>query len=172
MTTPSATSRILSALVSGIGTAAYYATPDVISSRTARAWAKTGIGVMITAASIPELLAMREDLAEKKAAGQPERDAAADAASAGTDSSSAESADESIQGFADLSTRAKVAMGGAFGAVLAVSCIPVVLAEKWAFRHGEARAAAGKPLAHTRPALVYGLLAAALTLVPMDRDSE
>src|SRR5688572_33393929 len=50
-------SRTIAAVVTGAGTAVYYATPDFISSRTARGWAKAGLTALAVAASVPELRA-------------------------------------------------------------------------------------------------------------------
>jgi hypothetical protein len=51
-------------------------------------------------------------------------------------------------------------------AVLAGSIGGVCIAERWAFRRGQARAAAGKRLPHTGPALLYGALSGGLWLLP------
>jgi hypothetical protein len=55
-------------------------------------------------------------------------------------------------------------------AVLAGSVSCVVAGERWAYRRGEARAAAGKRLPHTGPALLYGALAGGLWLLPDPPD--
>ena len=54
----------------------------------------------------------------------------------------------------------------AFAAALAGSVAVTVAFERWVFRRGEAHAAAGVRLAHTRTALVLGALTAAGALVP------
>jgi len=43
--------------------------------------------------------------------------------------------------------------------------------ERWTLRRGEARAAAGRRLPHTRAALVFGALAAAVAVVPSQDDT-
>ncbi|WNB84432.1 hypothetical protein [Cellulomonas sp. ATA003] len=45
-------------------------------------------------------------------------------------------------------------------------------AERWVFRRGEARAAAGVRLPHTRTGLLLGVLAAGLALVPSPDDAR
>jgi hypothetical protein len=51
-----------------------------------------------------------------------------------------------------------------------------VAAERWVFRRGEARAAAGRRFAHSGPALLYGAVAAGLVIaadaIPTPDDVE
>ncbi|GAA4757912.1 hypothetical protein GCM10023328_47200 [Modestobacter marinus] len=68
--------------------------------------------------------------------------------------------------FASLTVGKKAAVLGAAAAVLALPARGVVAAERWAFGHGQARAAAGKRFPHTGPALAYGVLMIGLWLVP------
>lgn len=154
MTTTPTSRRVLSAVAAGVAGAAYYATPDFIAARSARAWTKTGIGTLLLAASVPDFLELRDELRATKALEQAtvQQEAADDDTPAQDEPST-------------ISTRGKVAVGGAVVAVLAVSAVPLVLLEKWIYRRGEARAAAGRSYAHTRPALVYGALTAAAALL-------
>lgn len=159
MTSTLTSRRLVSALVAGAASTAYYATPDFVASRTARGWIKTGISVIVLASAVPDFLELRDELRSKKSqehASVPQ----------GTDD--APSQDESTS----ISTRGKVALGGVAVAALAASVVPLVLAEKWVYRRGEARAAAGKAFAHTRPALVFGALTTAVALVPSRQDDE
>ena len=56
--------------------------------------------------------------------------------------------------------------------VVAATAGWLAVVERWIFRRGQARAAAGKRLPHTGPALLYGVLAGALWFLepPVDRD--
>jgi hypothetical protein len=147
-------SRAVAVVVTGVGTAMYYATPDVISSRTARGWAKAGLTALAVAASVPELRAAWAVARER-----PELDDGALPPDA----------------FGSLPARSKAVVVGSAAAVLAGSIACVLVAERWAFRHGQRRAAAGKRLPHSGPvlvygALVYGALASGLWLLPTPSD--
>lgn len=146
-TTPPA-SQILTAAATGVATAAYYATPDVIRSRAARGWVKAGLGVALTAVSLPDFRRVQEEARARREA-LPEEERV-----------------DVRQALAGMQPQAK-AVVAAVGAGLAVGSVAsVVVAERWIFRRGEARLAAGKPLAHTRAAIVLGLLSGAMMLVP------
>lgn len=186
-----ALTRALSATVAGVATTAYYATPDLIGSRTARGWAKAGLSVVIVASSVPDFLAARAAAraeaearaaawAAEDAAGEAFADALGDEALAGTDgdgddlpdntlATTVEDALERMAEQADeLPGRAKAALAGlGAGVVLGSAALTVVL-EKWVYRKGEARAAAGKRWPHAGPAVLYGALAAAVALLPDD----
>lgn len=47
-------SRVLPAMIAGLATAAYYATPDVIASRRGRCWTKAGLMAVTLATSAPD----------------------------------------------------------------------------------------------------------------------
>jgi hypothetical protein len=72
--------------------------------------------------------------------------------------------------FRSLSAGNKAVVLGSLAAVLACSVRGVLAAERWIFRHGQARAACGKPLPHTGPALLYGALASGLWFLPTPSD--
>jgi hypothetical protein len=55
-------------VVTGAGTAVYYATPDVTSARTARGWTKAGLTVRSVAATVPELRATWATARERQGA--------------------------------------------------------------------------------------------------------
>ncbi len=144
-------SRAVAALVTGAGTAIYYATPDFISSRTARGWAKAGLTAVSVAASVPELReawAAARDQHEVDGEGHPSST------------------------LSTLPAGSKAVVLGSLGAVLAASVGWVIVAERWAFRHGQARAASGKRLPHTGPALLYGALASGLWFLSAPPDPQ
>ncbi len=148
MATP-LSSRVLPALVSGTATAAYYAAPDVIDSRAARGWAKAGLLAVVAAASLPEYLAAVEDM----------RRARHDVAEATADSK-------------PMPVRAKVVAGAVAAVAVVGGAAGMVAAERWIFRRGQARAAAGARWPHTRTGLVMGAVAAGLALVPLPDLAE
>ncbi|KGM02347.1 hypothetical protein, partial [Cellulomonas cellasea] len=77
-------------------------------------------------------------------------------------------ADPSLSG---ASRRRLVALG-VLAVAGAASVVGTVAAERWLFRRGEARAAAGVRFAHTRAAAVLGALTVALSLVPLSDDED
>ncbi|MBB2921121.1 hypothetical protein [Cellulomonas cellasea] len=179
MTTTRTASRVLTALASGLATTAYYATPDVISSRTARGWVKAGLAAASFAVEVPQLLAERAARRAAAAAdaavstdgsvsadGLPGRSGRAGADGPGADG--AAGADPSPSG---ASRRRLVALG-VVAVAGAASVVGTVAAERWLFRRGEARAAAGVRFAHTRAAAVLGALTVALSLIPTPADDE
>ena len=151
MPTAPTQSPTLQALITGVATAAHYALPDLISSRTARGWTKAGISAVALAAAVPDLRATwatsREQL---QAAGDPPL--------------------PTVVG--ELPAGKKAVLIGVAAAVVAGSIGGVVVAERKAFRRGEARAAAGKRLPHTGPALLYGALAGGVMLLPTPADPD
>ena len=151
MVTRPTPSRAVAAVVTGVGTAVYYATPDLISSRTARGWAKAGLTALAVAASVPELRATWATARERQ---QLDGEALPS------------------ESFRSLPARSKAVVCGSVVAVLAGAIGWVLLAERWAFRHGQARAAAGTRLPHTGPALLYGALASGLWLLPDPSDTR
>jgi hypothetical protein len=140
-----APSRAVAALINGLATATYYATPDFIPSRTARGWVKAGLTAVSVAASVPDLRATWA-----AARGHREVD---DGASP-------------TEVFRSLSVGGKAVALGSGAALLAGAVGGVLKVERRAFRHGEARAASGKRWPHTGPALLYGALASGLWFLP------
>ncbi|HWU06367.1 MAG TPA: hypothetical protein VN520_08290 [Streptomyces sp.] len=145
MTTTQMSPRAGPALVTGAATALYYATPDFIASRTARGWAKAGLMAINLAAALPDLRAARAAVREQLA----------QAAEAG-----------SGQWWQSIGPRQKVAASGSVAAVVVGAVGLGLVAERWVFSRGQARAATGVRLPHTRAALGYGLLAAGFKLLP------
>ncbi|SNR50336.1 hypothetical protein [Blastococcus mobilis] len=129
----------------------YYATPDFISSRTARGWAKAGLTAVTVAASVPDLRAAWATARERQ-------EVDGEALPSKT--------------FSSLPAGSKAVALGSVAAVLACSVGGVLTAERWAFRYGQARAASGKGLPHTGPALLYGALAGGLWLLPTPADTH
>lgn len=143
--------RALTAVVTGTATTLYYATPDLIASRRTRGWAKAGLLAVMAAASVPEFRATRDTDGDGEDA-------------QGTDS-------PQMPEWASAHTLGKVAVVGVGVAFIASSIASTVAMERWIYRHGQRRAAAGRHLPHTRPALVYGTLAAAVSLAPSSSPS-
>ncbi len=143
-------SRAVAALVTGAATALYYATPDLISSRTARGWAKAGLTAVSVAASVPDLRAAWASARERQALDGEVLPSGA---------------------FSALPAGSKAVVLGSVAAAVACSVGGVLTAERWVFRRGQARAASGKRLPHTGPALLYGALASGLWLVPTPSDT-
>ncbi|MGY1812471.1 hypothetical protein [Blastococcus sp. SYSU D00820] len=139
------TSRTTSALVSGAATVVYYASPDFLASRTARGWVKAGVAAVSLATAVPELRAARAAARARREAGEQGQPSPA---------------------FGSLPAATRAALLGAAAAVAVLSVRGAVAAERWAFRRGEERAAAGRRLPHTGPALLYGALTTALGLLP------
>ncbi|MGW6132551.1 hypothetical protein ACWFNE_21195 [Cellulomonas sp. NPDC055163] len=193
-TTPSASRaltapRVLTALASGLTTTAWYAMPDVLASRTARGWAKAGIAAVAVAIGLPELrpelAKLRAAAASASAAGVPaptEPCVSADGAhgTAGTPAAAGSQRTEGTVGAegaepersASPAFRVRVVASGVVAVAVVGSVAGTVAAERWLFRRGEARAAAGVRFAHTRAAAVLGALTVALALVPPPSDDE
>ncbi|MBF0688044.1 MAG: hypothetical protein IR158_09805 [Cellulomonas sp.] len=169
-------SRALNAALTGLTTAAYYAVPDVTPSRAARGWLKAAClvaGAALTAAE-PESRdglrklrsTWREGVAKDDALGTDDA-AVTDGAAATDDAPGTRAVDGSAavtDEHASASRKTAVAVVGV--ALLAASTALTVAGEKWLFRRGEARAAAGVRFAHTRTGLALGALSVALSLVP------
>jgi hypothetical protein len=143
--------RPRAALVSGVATAVHYALPDLIPSRTARGWAKAGLTAVSVAAAAPELRAAWALAREGLVLGGESRRSPK---------------------VSPLSGRNKAAALAPVTAVLACSVGLLLTAERWIFRRGQARAAAGKRLPHTGPALLYGVLAGGLWLLPAPAEKQ
>jgi hypothetical protein len=129
----------------------YYATPDLISSRTARGWAKGGLTAVSVAASVPDLRAAWATARERQ---------------------ELDGEDLHSKSLSSLPAGSKAVVVGSVAAVLACSVGGVVTAERWVFRRGQARAASGKRLPHAGPALLYGALASGLWLLPTPSDTH
>ena len=140
-------SSAAAALLTGSLTAVYYATPDLVPSRTARGWVKAGLTAVSVATSLPDI----------RAAWVPVR---------------REVGGAFATSYAGLPVQGKVVVLGSVAALLSAATGGVLAAERWVFRHGEARAAAGRRLPHTGPALLYGALAAGLRLLPPPSDDD
>lgn len=164
--------RVLTAVVAGVATTAYYASPDLIRSRARRGWAKAGLAAVITATSVPEMLRSRAQ--QQAAQAHAAREAAAARAADGvhvTDGTDADDVTEPVdwrQLWSTMPTRGRVSVGAAAAGFLGVSAAVVVGAERWVFRRGERRRAEGVRWAHTRPAVVWGVVSTVFALVPMD----
>ncbi|MCA5892077.1 hypothetical protein LEP48_01760 [Isoptericola sp. NEAU-Y5] len=171
------------AVVTGLTTLAWYAVPDVVTPRWARALAKTAVavggslGMLVTAdgralrAGLRELRAAnadgsRDEQGEDVAAGAPSDDRAVD--------------DENgpVLGADDAEPEPGVNPVLAGAAVVGVTAAAVLVAvggEKWAYRRGERWRESGLAWPHTRVGLVLGVLAAGVTLleppraVPLDQ---
>lgn len=141
--------RVRNAVVAGVGTAAWYATPDVIRSRRARGWAKVACLGVVVAAGVPDARRAWQESREQPSV-VPDRPRPA----------------EEPVSLQDLPTGARaVAVGVAVAGVAATLAVSTVT-ERWLFRRGEARRAAGDAWAHTRAGLVLGALATVVGLLP------
>jgi len=149
--------RVRPALMVGAMTIAYYASPDVVDSRPLRGVVKTALMGGITAVSMDD---WRKDRAAARAAASSTDDALEPDVVG----------EEDELPTAELVRRMPAGKGAALSAVaggaMAASVLVTIGAERWIFRRGQARAAAGSPLAHTLPALLWGGIAAAGMLIP------
>ncbi|TYP88963.1 hypothetical protein [Blastococcus xanthinilyticus] len=155
MTTRPTLPPAVAATVSGAATALYYALPDVVPSRLARGWVKAAVVTVSLAASLPGARAAWNQ--------RPE----------------GQEADQDGEGTPGLTTAFRAMPAGKKAVALALPTAVIaggvggmLAAERKIYRRGEARAAAGKRLAHTGPALLYGLLAGVLRLVQGPLDSR
>lgn len=146
MPTRPPSSRVLAALVTGAATTLHYASPDVIADRRTRGWAKVALTGAALTASVPEL---RATWSEQQPAGGEA------------------SLPELYRSMP--ATRKAVALAPVV-AVVGAMVGWLALMERLIFRRGQRRAAAGKRLPHTGPALVYGSLAGLLWLVSPPGD--
>ncbi|SFK47695.1 hypothetical protein [Cellulomonas sp. KH9] len=171
MSTESA--RIAAAVVAGVGTAGYYATPDLLRSRRARGWTKAACVLAVTAAGVPEAYrgwqATRAGAPGSEALGaRPDAGPAAGGAGAdGTDPARGTPAE--VWRSVPPGWRAALTGGALAGAAASVAL--TVGVERALFRRGEARRVSGVRLPHTRTGLVLGALAAALALYPDPADT-
>ena len=134
---------IRTALITGAATTAYYATPDLIRSRTGRGWAKAALATGVLAVSAQR---MHADFTE------------------GRDSEQPGAGEEIARVWQHLSIPERVGITAVTAGLTAAQIGFIVVAERWVFRRGERRAAAGRRFAHSGPALLYGAAAAALEI--------
>ncbi|MFE5310055.1 hypothetical protein [Isoptericola sp. NPDC056605] len=183
MDTPAARRQVdaRSVAITGLTTLAWYAVPDVVRPRWARALAKVGVlagglglGMALTSEGRSAVDGMREvrdelrDLrdADENAAGEnasepDEGIAPADGRDAREPDDNVLAADVALDG-ADPLPGPGVA-GAAVAGALALAVTIAVAGEKWAYRRGERWRAQGRRLPHTRVGLILGALAAVAT---------
>lgn len=164
--------RVLTAVVAGATATAYYAVPDFVPSRTARGWIKAGLLAAGAAASLPD----REERAQMRASwddamsARAARLAAADGTTPDGETPDGETPDGGTTPDAPPSSVPALVVAGV--ALVAATTVASVAAERWLFRRGEARAAAGVRYPHTRTALVLGGLSTLLGLIPDSDERE
>ncbi|SIP91120.1 hypothetical protein SAMN05518682_0456 [Cellulosimicrobium aquatile] len=151
--------------IAGLSTVAWYAVPDVVRPRWARALLKTAVAtaaVVLTFTSTTEGTEAREGLRSLRDAA---READADETDAEPEIATADGAPREDNTWAtdDDATPvpAGVVVAGA-AAGLALASTLVVAGEKWVYRRGERLRERGVRLPHTRVGLVVGALAVAL----------
>lgn len=163
--------QLASAVSSGILTFLFYATPDFIRRRSARVAAKTAIAAAIAGINVHDGLT-RED------ADMPQLDTDLDTMKsenfAGTDTDGIAGTDtddrETLKLPESKRARAAFLLGGS---ALLVGMIAIdVASERWIFRRGERRRAAGKRLPHTRQALWLAALVSTGGYLFFDRSEE
>ncbi|MFP3713525.1 hypothetical protein [Puerhibacterium sp. TATVAM-FAB25] len=147
--------------------------PDFLAARAAaRAEAEARAAAWATEDALEDGL---EDGTDEVTDGAGAADAA-DRADAGLedvpDNTLAPTAEDVLERMAEqadeLPGRAKAALAGLGAGVVLGSAALTVALERWVYRKGEARAAAGKRWPHSGPAVLYGALAAAVALLPDD----
>lgn len=195
METPAARWRVdaRSVAITGLTTLAWYAVPDVVGPRWARAATKAGVlvgglglGMALTSEGRSAVDGMREargelrdlrDLARRAETlpaedgdadlGDTEAKVAARGGARGVEGADADPEDNVLLGDAELADADPLpdpAVAGAVSAgALALAATVVVVCEKWAYRRGERWRAQGRRLPHTRVGLILGVLAAAAT---------
>ncbi|RBY90226.1 hypothetical protein DQ244_12215 [Blastococcus sp. TBT05-19] len=141
----------MAAGVTAAATTLHYALPDLIADRRRRGWAKAGVLAVAVAAAVPELRAGWDGA---RGSEQPDGEASV------------------TEVFRSLPPARKAVALAPVALVLGASAGWLALVERWIFRRGQARAAAGKRWPHTGPALVYGALAGAFWFIepPADQD--
>jgi|GEM_PF-1454766 len=158
--------------IAGGATLAWYAVPDLVRPRWARALLKTAVA---TAGAVLTVTSTREGLEARKAVRslRDEVRAAADGADAagGTTTEPSGGTGDGVRedntylpdapGAPPFPVAPAVLTAGAVGAV-AASVALIVAGEKWAYRRGEAMRGRGLRLPHTRVGLAMGAVAVAL----------
>lgn len=176
METPAALRRVdaRSVAITGLTTLAWYAVPDLVRPRWARALAKAGVlaggvglGVALTAEGRSAVDGMREvrdelrDLRDADESAAQDGEGAAQGTERGDRDDNVLAADVALDD-ADRLPDPAVAGTVAAGA-LALAVTIAVAGEKWAYRRGERWRAQGRRLPHTRVGLILGALAAVAT---------
>jgi len=180
MEMPAARRRVdaRSVAITGLTTLAWYAVPDVVGPRWARALAKAGVlagglglGMALTAEGRSVVDGMREvrgELHDLRAADGGESVEGDGDGDGDGDGGPGEERDDNVLATegaldgADPLPDPAVAGAAAAGAV-ALAVTVAVAGEKWAYRRGERWRAQGRRLPHTRVGLILGVLAAAAT---------
>jgi len=173
METPAARRRVdaTSVAITGLTTLAWYAVPDVVGPRWARAVAKAGVlvgglglGLAVTAEGRSAVERMREACGELRDL----RDA--DRIGGGDDDGPREEREDNVLATEEALDGADplpgpAVAGAAVAGAVALAVSVAVAGEKWAYRRGERWRAQGRRLPHTRVGLVLGVLAAAATVL-------
>ena len=176
METPTESRRVdaRSVAITGLTTLAWYAVPDVVEPRWARALAKAGVlagglalGLAATSegrAAVDGVRGVRDELRDLRAA--EEGDGQGDAG--------AEDEDNVLLADPDGADPVPdpVVVGAAAAGVVALVATVAVAGEKWAYRRGERWRERGLRLPHTRVGVVLGALAAAVTALDPSAAKE
>lgn len=184
METPAARRRVdaTSVAITGLTTLAWYAVPDVVGPRWARAVAKAGVlagglglGIALTAEGRSAVDGMREVRDEVRDLRHAADEAPEDGGRDGAEPADGPDDHDHDRDRDDNVLAADVALDGAdplpdpvvAGSVtvgaIALGVAVAVATEKLAYRRGERWRAQGRRLPHTRVGLVLGVLAAAAT---------
>ncbi|MGN7702894.1 hypothetical protein [Cellulosimicrobium sp. 22601] len=161
--------------IAGLMTVAWYAVPDVVRPRWARALAKTAVataGAVLTVTSTAEGRDAREGVRSLRDAVRSPDDAGDHVAAASTGTTGGPGAEPADGAAREDNTNVPereeptpvppgVVAAGAIGGV-ALATTLAVAGEKWVYRRGERLRARGVRLPHTRVGLVLGALAVAL----------
>ncbi|MEL7977292.1 hypothetical protein AAG589_15630 [Isoptericola sp. F-RaC21] len=188
---------VRSVVITGLTTAAWYAVPDVVGPRWARALVKAGvltgglaIGVAATTEGRSAARGVREVRDELRDLRDADGGASSGARAEGTPPVGAPpvgerddrerddrerddnvlAADGALDGADPLPGPAVAAVAAVGGLALGVSV--AVVFEKWAYRRGERWRAQGRRLPHTRVGLILGVLAAAATALDPSASRE
>lgn len=176
METPAARRRVdaRSVAITGLTTLAWYAVPDVVGPRWARALAKAGVlaggvglGMALTAEGRSAVDGMREvrdelrDLRDADESAAQDGEDVAPGAERGDRDDNVLAADVALDDADRLPGPAVAGTVAAGALTLAVTI--AVAGEKWAYRRGERWRAQGRRLPHTRVGLILGALAAVAT---------
>ncbi|WP_069385463.1 hypothetical protein [Cellulosimicrobium cellulans] len=148
-------------VTAGATTLAWYAVPDVVGPRWARALAKTAVsaaGAVLTVRATAEGREAQEAVRSARAAVRVAADTSDGATADGPGTADATDDD------APSSARPAVLVLAGVGAV-AVSTALAVAGEKWVHRRGERLRARGVRFPHTRVGLAMAVVAVALTAV-------
>lgn len=174
------TARTITALLTGLTTAAYYAVPDVARTRATRGWLKAACAAAAVAVAVPDArqawTELREARALRASGGAFDSSRFDGTVLAGVPVAT-ENVALSIPDHAEddpapsAGTHRTVVRGAVVTAAMVASTAGTIAFERWVFRRGEARAAAGARFAHTRTGLVLGALAAIGALFP-DTDEK